>query len=118
VPNGETRNFTWFADRFFGGPIGLQDQADFRNHRHHGLIGALLVEPRGWEPESWVGEQTTLTKLWTFPSSSGAEVRFRNTGGVMGFAAPPEEEDLFVDEHVLILQDGKGIWSFAPCWWN
>ncbi|KAJ3052412.1 hypothetical protein HK097_006308 [Rhizophlyctis rosea] len=106
VPNGATRKFTWFADRYYGGPLILQDQSDFRNHRHHGLIGALLVEPRGWVPSTWVGEKATLKKIWTFPSASGGEVRFRNTGGLVGFDAPPEEEDLFVDEHVLILQDG------------
>jgi len=105
VPNGETRNFTWFADRFYGAPIALQDQADRRSHPHHGLIGALVVEPRGWVPDDWVGEETTLRKL-SFPSSSGSEVRFRNTGGQTGFAVP-EEEELFRDEHVLILQDGR-----------
>ncbi|KAJ3036877.1 hypothetical protein HDV00_002220 [Rhizophlyctis rosea] len=105
VPNGETRSYTWFADKFYGGPIALQDQSDFRNHRHHGLIGALLIEPVGWQPTRWVGAESTLRKLWTFPSSSGKEITFKNTGGTLGLEAV-EEEDFLVDEHVLILQDG------------
>jgi hypothetical protein len=32
------------------GPVLLQDMADFRNHRHHGLIGALIVEPADARP--------------------------------------------------------------------
>ena len=32
------------------GPVLLQDMADFRNHRHHGLIGALIVEPADAKP--------------------------------------------------------------------
>jgi hypothetical protein len=47
---GETVTYTWQTARPPGspepiGPLLLQDMADFRNHRHHGLIGALIVEP-------------------------------------------------------------------------
>jgi hypothetical protein len=39
------RTYRWYAD--VAGPVLLQDMADFRNHRHHGLVGALIVEPAG-----------------------------------------------------------------------
>lgn len=47
---GETVTYSWQTSRPAGspepiGPLLLQDMADFRNHRHHGLIGALIVEP-------------------------------------------------------------------------
>lgn len=46
---GETVTYSWRTHRPVGspeplGPVLLQDMADFRNHRHHGLIGALIVE--------------------------------------------------------------------------
>jgi FtsP/CotA-like multicopper oxidase with cupredoxin domain len=41
--------------------------ADFRNHRHHGLVGALVVEPnaanparRGLAGEAWYGSRATV----------------------------------------------------------
>lgn len=43
------RVYRWFAD--LEGPVLLQDFADFRNHRHHGLVGALIVEPKGSETD-------------------------------------------------------------------
>jgi hypothetical protein len=57
------------------GPLLLQDMADFRNHRHHGLIGALIVEPadarplyvppgrdtaNGTRQEAWDGPRATV----------------------------------------------------------
>jgi hypothetical protein len=54
---GATVTYTWVPypdqQRATGKPIGpvlLQDMADFRNHRHHGLIGALIVEPADARP--------------------------------------------------------------------
>lgn len=38
----------------------LHDMGDIRNHRHHGLIGALVVEPADCVPESWTEPRTTL----------------------------------------------------------
>ena len=68
VKRGTPKSYRWFADAALaegtspaaqtsaGGGTGgsseavgnvilLQDMADFRNHRHHGLVGALVVEP-------------------------------------------------------------------------
>ena len=72
-PDGE-RTYCWFADRELG-PVLLQDMADFRNHRHHGLVGTLIVEPENAMPlvvapgkvtaikgahEAWHGPRATL----------------------------------------------------------
>ena len=57
--------------------------ADFRNHRHHGAIGALVVEPRGANVSNWYGAQATIKNVPA--EDGGAETR---------------------EEAVLILQDG------------
>ncbi|MFG1610368.1 multicopper oxidase domain-containing protein [Actinoplanes sp. NPDC049265] len=62
------REYWWFADpRLEGQVCYLQDMADVRNHRHHGLVGALVVEPAGVTPvdpqtgrEQWTGTQVVL----------------------------------------------------------
>ena len=73
VPNrGETddpilpsRTYLWHADAAVG-PVGLMDMADIRNHRHHGLVGALVVLEAQWTPmnehyaECWVGPRVRL----------------------------------------------------------
>lgn len=38
---GEKKTYKWFADS--EGVSYLQDMADIRNHRHHGLVGALII---------------------------------------------------------------------------
>src|SRR5512134_7537 len=50
VVPGHVRTYEWDTSRPPGvdidepiGPVLLQDMADVRNHRHHGLIGALVV---------------------------------------------------------------------------
>ncbi len=58
------RCYWWYADPELGKDIGqvcyLHDMGDIRNHRHHGLVGAIVVEPDGWEPDDWVGTQTIV----------------------------------------------------------
>jgi hypothetical protein len=49
IPPGGARTYRWYTDGELG-PVPLYDLADVRNHRHHGLIGALIVEPRGAVP--------------------------------------------------------------------
>jgi manganese oxidase len=53
------REYWWYADEHLapdsartgaGQVCYLYDMADIRNHRHHGLIGALIVEPPDAEP--------------------------------------------------------------------
>ena len=71
------RTYWWYVDHELGpathadGPgrvCYLHDLADIRNHRHHGLIGALVVEPSDCTPvdpadtseERWYGATVAL----------------------------------------------------------
>jgi hypothetical protein len=99
------RTYTWHAQRppvtatpaDSLGAVLLQDMADFRNHRHHGLIGALVIEdvrvtPRrvapgeataaAGAPEAWYGPRATL---------------------VYDEGLPAEKQE---EEIVLLMQDG------------
>ena len=58
---GESKRYLWYADREYGACI-LQSCGDLRNHRYHGLFGAVIVEPAGTgftdmegiqQPASW-----------------------------------------------------------------
>lgn len=46
VAPGESKRYLWKADREYGACI-LQYFGDLRNHRYHGLFGAVIVEPPG-----------------------------------------------------------------------
>lgn len=43
---GESKKYLWYADKEYGACI-LQSFGDMRNHRYHGLFGAVLIEPPG-----------------------------------------------------------------------
>lgn len=43
---GESKRYLWHADQEYGACI-LQSFGDMRNHRYHGLFGAVIVEPPG-----------------------------------------------------------------------
>lgn len=43
---GESKRYFWKADREYGSCL-LQSFGDMRNHRYHGLFGAVIVEPAG-----------------------------------------------------------------------
>jgi FtsP/CotA-like multicopper oxidase with cupredoxin domain len=120
IKPGEFRTYTWQASRPADfnageplGPVLLQDMADFRNHRHHGLIGALIVESEDATPlwvqegettahkdakEAWCGSRVTVVQK--LQKSSLEELH-------------PEEQPLWdetqeerFEEIVLLLQDG------------
>jgi manganese oxidase len=56
VAPGERRTMLWYCDpELEPGAVLLQDLADVRNHRHHGLVGALVIEPEDAEPSRWTG---------------------------------------------------------------
>lgn len=46
VGPGESKTYLWYADKEYGSCI-LQSFGDMRNHRYHGLFGAILIEPAG-----------------------------------------------------------------------
>jgi hypothetical protein len=74
----------------------LQDMADFRNHRHHGLIGALIVEPADaralYVPEDENTAEDEADEAWDGPRATivtNIDGRRRRS-----------------EEAVLLLQDG------------
>lgn len=46
VPPGKNIKYLWHADREYGACL-LTSFGDLRNHRHHGLFGAIIIEPPG-----------------------------------------------------------------------
>lgn len=46
VGPGESKKYLWYADKEYGACI-IQSFGDMRNHRYHGLFGAILIEPPG-----------------------------------------------------------------------
>lgn len=51
VAPGESRTYTWYADDEYGTCM-LSSYGDLRNHRYHGLFGAIIIESKNaiWEP--------------------------------------------------------------------
>ena len=43
---GESKKYLWHADREYGTCI-INSFGDLRNHRYHGLFGAIIIEPAG-----------------------------------------------------------------------
>jgi hypothetical protein len=89
------RTYWWYADpKLVGSGQGqvcsLQDMGDVRNHRHHGLIGAVVVLPKGHTPvDAMSGE------AWTGPSAR-----------IVG-----PDGDPVAEERVLFLQDGLRLFA-------
>ncbi|MGN0425811.1 MAG: hypothetical protein ACI4FY_10885 [Acetatifactor sp.] len=46
VGPGESKKYLWYADREYGACM-IQSFGDMRNHRYHGLFGAIMIEPPG-----------------------------------------------------------------------
>lgn len=46
VAPGESKKYLWYADKEYGSCI-IHSFGDMRNHRYHGLFGAVIVEPAG-----------------------------------------------------------------------
>lgn len=44
VGPGESKKYLWHADQEYGSCI-IQSFGDLRNHRYHGLFGAIIIEP-------------------------------------------------------------------------
>lgn len=43
---GESKKYLWYAEKEYG-PCIIHSFADMRNHRYHGLFGAIVIEPAG-----------------------------------------------------------------------
>jgi manganese oxidase len=88
VAPGRLATFSWHVpDKLDGATINLVDFGDRRGHRHHGLFGALLVEPKG---STWTDPATGA------PVRSGAVADIRWSGGAYR-------------EHALNWQDGLNL---------
>jgi hypothetical protein len=75
----------------------LQDMADFRNHRHHGLIGALVIEAENVTPRRVTADQDT--------AMPGAAEAWHGARATLVSQEPgqPEQRE---EEIVLLMQDG------------
>lgn len=46
VGPGDSKTYEWYADYDYG-TCSLNSFGDLRNHRYHGLFGAIIIEPKG-----------------------------------------------------------------------
>lgn len=53
IAPGESKTYTWFADAEYGTCM-LSSFGDVRNHRYHGLFGAIIIEP---DKSTWTANQ-------------------------------------------------------------
>jgi hypothetical protein len=112
VPPGGTRTYTWHAERPPAapilpgeavnageplGPVLLQDMADFRNHRHHGLIGALVIEAENVTPRRVAADEDTAT---------GGAVEAWHGARATLVSQEPGQPERREEEFVLLMQDG------------
>lgn len=81
---GESKRYLWRADEEYGACI-LQSFGDMRNHRYHGLFGAIIIEPAG---AKWY-------KNFTKKSGNYAEQAVVTAPGIENFR-----------EYVLFIQNG------------
>ncbi len=81
------------------GPVLLQDMADVRNHRHHGLIGALVILAEDATPHPVGPNEST--------SSSEDEVWYGSRVTVGSNATSQDDDgDENTEEIVALIQDG------------
>jgi hypothetical protein len=106
---GNSITYTWDTYRppetNAGEPLGavlLQDMADFRNHRHHGLIAALIIEDRNATPYKVAAGAVTATGF------AEAWHGVRATVVVPGSAGTTKPRR--IEEAVLFLQDGLRLY--------
>jgi hypothetical protein len=105
---GESITYTWHAHRPPNtnaneplGPALLQDMADFRHHRHHGLIGALIVEDRYATP--------LRVELCAATAATGSAEAWHGPRATVIVRKPNEAEKRY-EEAVLLLQDGLRLY--------
>jgi hypothetical protein len=88
------------------GPLLLQDMADFRNHRHHGLIGAVVVEYASATPyEVLPGNPTAV---------ADAPVLWHGTRAAVKDEVEPNRSH---ESIVLLAQDGLRLYLRGHVQW-
>ncbi|MFV0259241.1 MAG: multicopper oxidase domain-containing protein [Acidimicrobiales bacterium] len=100
--HGNWREYWWYADEALapehhasgdpGQVCYLQDLADLRNHRHHGLFGALVVEP---------GDVTPIDLVTGLEAWSGPTARIVDTASWRNGSS-----EVVATEHVVFVHDG------------
>ena len=93
---GESKRYLWKADREYGSCI-LQSFGDMRNHRYHGLFGAVIVEPAGAE---WYENFNFVKKKNPF-----AEQAVITAPGTKAF----REYVLFIQNGIRLLDAGENL---------
>ncbi|HSO42708.1 MAG TPA: hypothetical protein VLR47_07700, partial [Rhodospirillales bacterium] len=109
ISPGDSYTYRWHAAPPAGaaagdalGPVLLQDMADTRNHRHHGLIGALIVEPADATPYAVEPGQATAT--------AGAAQAWHGARATVVLGGEPASDADRFEELVLLLQDGLRLY--------
>jgi hypothetical protein len=75
IAPGGSITYQWQIPQISGATLNLVDFGDRRGHRHHGLFGALLVEPTG---STWTDPTSGKTVL----NGTRADIRWTDAGGV------------------------------------
>ncbi|HEX2105079.1 MAG TPA: multicopper oxidase domain-containing protein [Solirubrobacteraceae bacterium] len=76
IAPGASRTYTWYVEpQTEGATTNLVDFGDRRGHRHHGLWGALLIEPKG---STWTDPKTGLAVR----SGAAADIKWTDASGV------------------------------------
>ncbi len=109
------REYWWYADQALAPESGydgpgqvcyLYDLADIRNHRHHGLIGALIVEPEDVTPFA-TGSTSILDsigRIWNMEGNgwSGVNAEICVNGDVIAY-----ETAVFVQNGLRFFVNGN-----------
>ena len=76
VAPGASRTYTWYVNpELDGASSNLVDFGDRRGHRHHGLWGGLMIEPKG---STWTDPRTGLP----LKSGAAADIKWTDATGV------------------------------------
>jgi manganese oxidase len=76
IAPGASRTYTWYVEpETEGASTNLVDFGDRRGHRHHGLWGGLLIEPKG---STWTDPKTGLA----LKSGASADIKWTDASGV------------------------------------
>ena len=99
VKTSNTITYYWYAD--VEGPVSLQDMADIRNHRHHGLIGALIVHASDATPYA-VNQNASTASLAARKKWFGTRVTVRYINPLR-----------IIEDQVLFIQDGLRYYLYG-----
>ena len=73
IAPGDSKTYTWYADKEYGTCI-LNSYGDLRNHRYHGLFGAIIIEPQyaTWRSKSHDQLSDYAEQAMIYPKSGEA----------------------------------------------